>query len=205
VEQSGAAIVRAQTTEAARMSSRMEGSQPQTVDEARDAVVRSRQRISSTLDQLEDRIVEKKHELQEKADVLGPVRERVVARPFTAVAVAVGVGALLGSLGGGHDDSGRSSSSRSRRAHRDSVPGDDERAELRKWRRARQQRLRARSHSAREDAGHDGHEDGSSRLDGLRHQLMGAVTTAIGAAITAKVRDMTSGSADGNGRRYRAG
>ena len=45
------------------MSSRIEdvAVDPQTVDEAKDAVERSRQRISTTLDALEDRIVEKKH------------------------------------------------------------------------------------------------------------------------------------------------
>jgi ElaB/YqjD/DUF883 family membrane-anchored ribosome-binding protein len=182
---------------------------PQTVDEARDAVERSRERISSTLDQLEGRIVEKKHELQEKADIFRPVREQVVARPFTAIAIAVGVGALLGSLGGGSDDDDdavwRTRSDRPRARLRRPATGDgflddDDRSELRQWRRSRRERLRSRTrHAAGHDAGHD------SRLSGVRQQLMGAVTSAITAAITARIRDFaTSATGGGNGRSTRS-
>jgi ElaB/YqjD/DUF883 family membrane-anchored ribosome-binding protein len=197
------------------MSSRMgdTAENPRTVDEARDAVEQSRQRISSTLDQLEGRIVDKKHELQEKADVLRPLRERVIEHPFTAVAAGVGVGVLLGVLGGGGDDEaearvGREGGGRPRvRSGR--MSGED-RAELRQWRRARRQRL----HSVREDRParpgrrhrHDGDDD--SRFDALKHQLMGAVTSAITAAVTARVRQFAqdnlsqlAGRGDGRGSR----
>jgi ElaB/YqjD/DUF883 family membrane-anchored ribosome-binding protein len=174
------------------MSSRIEETtgSPQTVDEARVAVERSRERISSTLDALEDRIVEKKHELQDRADVLRPVREQIVARPFTAVAVGLGVGALLGSLGGGDDerDSHRSRSGRER-GH---TIGDDDREELRRWRRARRERLQSISrhrHDHDDDHGHADDDDGESRFGGLRHQLMGALTSAITTAVTSRVRE----------------
>jgi ElaB/YqjD/DUF883 family membrane-anchored ribosome-binding protein len=176
------------------MSSRMEeaAGSPQTVDEAREAVERSRERISSTLDALEGRIVDKKHELQDKADVLRPVRERVVARPFTAVAVGLGVGALLGSLGGG-DDEADVQRSRSGR-ERGRLIEDDDRRELREWRRARRERLRAvaRQGGSEDRPGRSGRPDrdeADSRFDGLKHQLMGAVTTAITAAVTSRMRE----------------
>lgn len=179
------------------MSSRIEAAgEPQTVDEARDAVEKSRQRISSTLDRLEDRIVDKKHELQDRMDVLRPVRDQVNQRPFTAVAVGIGVGALLGSLGGRGDDDDRDSGgdrpSRSR-LDRDGILDADERAELREWRRHRRRHLSARSSSQ----GNDRDDDGSGRLDALKHQVVGALTSAIGAVVTAKVKEFT-GMSDGN-------
>ena len=174
--------------------------EPQTVDEAKDAVERSRQRISTTLDALEDRIVEKKHAMQDRMDVLRPVREQVTVRPLTAVAVAVGVGALLGSLGGrGDRDVGRDvkagregKSSRSMRGR--SGLSERDRAELREWRRMRRERLRNRIGSGRDE------DNGGGRLDALKHQLAGAVTSAIGAAVTARLRDFSGGSHRGDGR-----
>jgi ElaB/YqjD/DUF883 family membrane-anchored ribosome-binding protein len=164
------------------MSSSMEdvAVEPRTVDEARDAVERSRQRISSTLDALEGRIVEKKHEIQNRVDVLRPVRDQVERRPFTAVAVAVGVGALLGSIGG------RGTEDEERQGRRDGKGrlSEDDRTELREWRRMRRERLQARSR-------HEHDDDGSSRFDALKNQLAGAVTSAIGAVVTAKVREFT--------------
>lgn len=185
------------------MSSRIEAAgEPQTVDEARDAVEKSRQRISSTLDRLEDRIVDKKHELKDRMDVLRPVREQVNQRPFTAVAVGLGVGALLGALGGRGDDGGRDSGDdrpgRSR-VDRDRILDADERAELREWRRHRRRHLNALSSSRGRDQDDDG---GSGRLDALKHQVVGALTSAIGAVVTAKVREFT-GVSDGRGQSTR--
>lgn len=175
---------------------------PRTVDEARHAVERSRQRISTTLDQLEERIVEKKHELQDRADVLRPVREQVQNRPFTAVAVGLGVGALLGSLGGS-DDEERDSSRRHGR--HGSALSDSERRELREWRKSRRERLETRFESRNTSRQHSDSE-GPGRLDAMKHQLMGAITSAIGAAVTAKVKELsglgpaTSRNARGDGR-----
>lgn len=183
------------------------GSAPRTVDEARDAVERSRQRISSTLDTLEDRIVEKKHELKDRADVLRPVRERIAARPFPAVAVAVGLGLLLGRLGGG-SDSAELRHTRSGRLRGEALSPRD-RSELRQWRRARRDRLRS---MVRENGGDAGRQDDvvGSSLDTLKHTLMGALTTAITAAVASRVREFAAGRAGGDehgegngGRRYR--
>lgn len=174
--------------------------EPRTVDEARDAVERSRQRISSTLDRLEDRIVEKKHELQDRVDVFRPVRDQIAQRPFTAVAVGIGVGALLGSIGGGDDEEETHRHSRSGRVR--GLPlSDDDRRELREWRRARKQRLRAaaaRRHPGDDrDERHGGHDDSSSRFDALKHQLLGAVTSAITTAVTQRVRSMAMNNISG--------
>jgi ElaB/YqjD/DUF883 family membrane-anchored ribosome-binding protein len=173
------------------MSSKMQepADSPRTVDEARDAVEQSRQRISSTLDQLEGRIVEKKHELQDRADVLRPVRDRIVERPFTAVVVGVGVGALLGSLGGGSDTDERPRRG-ARRSARDSALSGDDRADLRRWRKARRERLQSISRVDRgDDDSVDRGDDDRFHLGALKHQLMGAVTSAITAAVTSRVRE----------------
>jgi ElaB/YqjD/DUF883 family membrane-anchored ribosome-binding protein len=173
------------------MSSKMQepADSPRTVDEARDAVEQSRQRISSTLDQLEGRIVEKKHELQDRADVLRPVRDRIAERPFTAVMVGVGVGALLGSLGGGSDREERPRRGAQRSA-RGSALSDDDRADLRRWRKARRERLQSISRADRGDADSDDRgDDDRFHLGALKHQLVGAVTSAITAAVTSRVRE----------------
>ncbi|HSJ25504.1 MAG TPA: hypothetical protein VK929_12580 [Longimicrobiales bacterium] len=170
---------------------------PQTVDEARDAVVRSRQRISSTLDELEGRIVDTKQELRERVDVLRPVREQIKQRPWAAVAIAAGVGALLGSLGGGDDED----SIHRRRSGRLSgrTLEDEDRRELQEWRRMRRRRLRAAARHARRDQGEDqwtrsdrfdNDDEGDSRFDALKHQLLGALTSAVTTAVTKRVRRM---------------
>lgn len=168
---------------------------PQTVDEARDAVIRSRQRISSTLDELEGRIVDTKHEIRERVDVLRPIREQIVQRPWVAVAVAAGVGAFLGSLGGDDGDSYHR-----RRSGRLSgrTLSEEDRRELKEWRRMRRRRLRGAARQAGrgrdDDAWHGSDrfegDDGDSRFDALKHQLLGALTSAVTTAVTKRVRRM---------------
>jgi ElaB/YqjD/DUF883 family membrane-anchored ribosome-binding protein len=150
--------------------------EPQTVDQARDAVERSRERISRTLDRLEDRIVEKKQELQDKADVLRPVKNQVQLRPLTAVAVAVGVGALLGSFGGGIAKARN-------RGRRTSWQASDDELEP----------LRALASGSERNRGRRNGR-GQSRLDGLKGQLIRAAATAITAAITKSVKEYARGS-----------
>lgn len=82
-----------------------ENSDPTSVEEARRAVEERRMRMSGTLDELEDRIVEGKEELQRKVDVPGRLRERVLERPWTTLGIAFGVGLAVGFLsGGGYDE-----------------------------------------------------------------------------------------------------
>lgn len=76
---------------------------PSSTDEARDAVERTRGRISETLDEIEGRLVSKKEQLKARADIARPVRDRVNERPFQAVGIALGAGLLLGLLTGARD------------------------------------------------------------------------------------------------------
>jgi ElaB/YqjD/DUF883 family membrane-anchored ribosome-binding protein len=140
--------------------------EPTDMDDARDQVERSRERISETLEAIEVRLVNKKEELRDKVDVLRPVRERVRMRPWIAVAAAVGVGAVLGGV---------------LRRGRGSDAGLDildaaERRQRREWRAARREHF----HTV---AGHAGAARSASPRQpmrkALRAQLMGALTHAI--------------------------
>jgi ElaB/YqjD/DUF883 family membrane-anchored ribosome-binding protein len=68
--------------------------EPQNVEEARRAVVESRDRMSDTLDAIEHRLVSKKQEWTDRIDVMGTMKKRIRARPWPAVAAALGVGIL---------------------------------------------------------------------------------------------------------------
>lgn len=122
-------------------------SHPRSVHEARRAVEESRARIAATLDELEDRIVEKKEMIQRKADVVRPVREAIRKTPLIAIGVAVAVGLLLGVRGGSDDD------------EEDEYGFDkDERKALDEWKRRRHKLLMDEA----EDAGEDLFEDEES-------------------------------------------
>jgi ElaB/YqjD/DUF883 family membrane-anchored ribosome-binding protein len=133
-------------------------SEPSDVGEAREAIERSRERISETLGAIEDRLVETKETLRDRVDVLRPVKDQVRTRPWVSVALAAGVGAALGSvLGGsdddrpvrrgkdhGDDDSHRHNGMRSSasREYRD-LDAEEERRQRREYRARRRARLRA--------------------------------------------------------------
>ncbi|HEX9108003.1 MAG TPA: hypothetical protein VF832_12260 [Longimicrobiales bacterium] len=78
--------------------------EPRTVGDARDAISDTRERISATLDAIEARIDDTKAEIRRRADVLRPVRERIVADPWRALAIGAGAGLALGLLTGGSDE-----------------------------------------------------------------------------------------------------
>jgi ElaB/YqjD/DUF883 family membrane-anchored ribosome-binding protein len=105
---------------------------PRSVAEARLAVQSSRERISSTIDELEYRIVDKKEELRERLDVTRPVRAVVDASPLIAIGAAAGAGLLLGLVSKG----------RPRRKPPAEVQlSDRDRQALRRWREERRKRL----------------------------------------------------------------
>jgi ElaB/YqjD/DUF883 family membrane-anchored ribosome-binding protein len=60
----------------------------------------TRERMSETIDEIEGVLSRKKEQLQERLDVLAPVRER----PLPAAGIAFGTGLVLGLLTGGEDD-----------------------------------------------------------------------------------------------------
>ncbi len=69
-----------------------------TVEEARRVVQAARERMSDTLDEIEYRLLSKKQQLEDRMDVLRPIKKHVRARPWPALAVAFGVGVLLWKL-----------------------------------------------------------------------------------------------------------
>jgi ElaB/YqjD/DUF883 family membrane-anchored ribosome-binding protein len=134
-------------------------SEPADVGEAREAIERSRERISETLGAIEDRLVETKETLRDRVDVLRPVKDQVRTRPWMSVALAAGVGAALGGVLGGSDDDG--SPVRRGRDHDDDyghrhngmrasatreyrdLDAEEERRQRREYRARRRARLRA--------------------------------------------------------------
>lgn len=68
---------------------------PQTVDDARAEVAASRERMADTLDEIEQHLVSKKEQIEQRLDVMRPLKDKVRARPWPALAVAFGVGVLL--------------------------------------------------------------------------------------------------------------
>jgi hypothetical protein len=69
-------------------------------DAVRDEIERTRERMSSTIEQIEGALLRKKGEIQERLDVVAPVRER----PWIFAAGVFGTGLVLGLLTGGGDD-----------------------------------------------------------------------------------------------------
>lgn len=71
-------------------------------------IEQTRERMSETIDEIEGVLARKKEQLQDRLDVLSPVRER----PIPAAAIAFGTGLALGLLTGGGDDDGPRSGAR---------------------------------------------------------------------------------------------
>jgi ElaB/YqjD/DUF883 family membrane-anchored ribosome-binding protein len=70
-------------------------------DATRAEIERTRDRMSRTLDSIESALIRKKEQIQEKLDVMAPVRER----PLVSVGAVFGGALVLGYLtGGGRDD-----------------------------------------------------------------------------------------------------
>jgi len=67
----------------------------------RDEIERTRERMSSTIDQIEGALLRKKEQIQDRLDVAAPIREK----PWVFAAGVFGTGLVLGLLtGGGSDD-----------------------------------------------------------------------------------------------------
>jgi ElaB/YqjD/DUF883 family membrane-anchored ribosome-binding protein len=64
---------------------------------ARSEIERTRARMSETIDEIENVLLRKKARLQQRMDVMAPVRER----PIQSAAAALGAGLLLGLITGG--------------------------------------------------------------------------------------------------------
>jgi ElaB/YqjD/DUF883 family membrane-anchored ribosome-binding protein len=148
------------------MSERTE--EPATIAQARAQVEQSRARMSETLDEIEDRLVEKRTELREKLNVGKRVREQVDRSPLGAVAIAAGAGFVFGLLG----------RRRSRRRRNEEVDRDELREMLRE---------------SRENGDDDVHNISIGRAhpsfwQEARAQLVGALTAALVAAVSERFR-----------------
>ena len=67
---------------------------------ARAEIEMTRARMSETIDDIEEALVRKKEQFQDKMDVLGPVRENALP----SAGIALGAGLLLGLITGGDED-----------------------------------------------------------------------------------------------------
>lgn len=149
---------------------------PQSVAEARLVVEASRQRISATLDELEDRFIDRKQQLRRRLDVVRPVRRFVGRRPLAGVALAAGAGLLLGVLGRGSDEE-----------EEEAELGEAEVAAIRRWRRERRKHLL----SAAEDElpGFEAPRSGFRRMfRDMTHELAGAATALLIATLVERIR-----------------
>lgn len=140
--------------------------EPATIEQARAHIEASRARISETLDEIEERLVEKRVELREKLDVKKRVLDQVEEMPLRSVAIAAGVGFLLGMVG--------------RRHRRDRIRRDEH------------DELRGLLREAHED-GDDAPSISIGRAhptfwQETRAQLVGALTAALVAAVSERLR-----------------
>jgi hypothetical protein len=81
-----------------------DGSEGPVVIDAKEEIQATRARISDTIDEIEGKILQKKERIEQRLDVLAPVRDR----PLRVLGAVFGAGLALGLLtGGGRDDEER--------------------------------------------------------------------------------------------------
>jgi len=150
---------------------------PRDVEAARAAVVDSRARISATIDELEERIVDTKESLRDRLDVARPARAIIRAAPLIVVAAAVSAGLLFGLVTGGRSKRGRPIELQ-----------DVDREALQRWRRQRRKRL---LDAAEHEPPH--FDPPPSRLGRLirdvAHEFAGAATALIAAQLVDRVKE----------------
>ena len=71
---------------------------------ARMQIEQTRARMSETIDQIEGALLRKKEEVQERMDVLSPVRRKARENPLPIIGGVFAAGLILGLLTGGDDD-----------------------------------------------------------------------------------------------------
>lgn len=151
---------------------------PRTVQEARRAVEASRERISATLEELEERIVETRASIKRKVDVARPAREAIRTAPFVALGVAVAVGLFLGTRGGDDDEE-------------DEYFEKSERKALEEWRQRRRRMLLDEGEDADDMFEELENEGKPSRMGGLfrmiGHELAGVAVGIVAAEIAERL------------------
>ncbi|MEO5511597.1 MAG: hypothetical protein ABIV28_06155 [Longimicrobiales bacterium] len=148
---------------------------PISLAEARRAVEHSRDRISATLNELEDRIIDTKESIKRKADVVRPAREAIRRTPLIALGVAVAVGLLLGARGGKQDDEDDDGYGFDR----------DERKALEEWRKRRRKLLMNEAEEAGEAFEEESSGPGPVRrfFGAIGHEVAGVAIGIIAAEV----------------------
>ncbi len=83
------------------------GTEPRSVDEAREQLHATRQRLSRNLDAIEARLRGTAEDIRERLDVLEPARERIRAEVWTSLALAFGAGLAYALMTGRRRDGRR--------------------------------------------------------------------------------------------------
>ena len=171
--------------------------QPRSVDDAREAIVQTRERISATLDAIETRIDETKQQIRSRADVLRPVREQIGAAPWRALAIGAGAGLVLGLLTGGSDpdDQAEPPTRRARRhrlegrAHVHGPSHHDSPAHRSEHDHARERHRVRAEHRARSEHGVRADERGPRSLrERVVDHMLDSMTGAIADGISSRIR-----------------
>jgi ElaB/YqjD/DUF883 family membrane-anchored ribosome-binding protein len=76
------------------------GLEPEDPEAARAQIEQTRERMSQTIDEIEDALLRKKARIQDRLDILSPIRDN----PLPAVGAVFAGGLILGLLTGGGDD-----------------------------------------------------------------------------------------------------
>jgi ElaB/YqjD/DUF883 family membrane-anchored ribosome-binding protein len=92
---------------------------------AREEIQATRARISETIDEIEGALLQKKERIEDRLDVMAPVREQ----PMKTLGIVFGAGLVLGLLTGGGDEE-EEEEHEEREAHERVSASADERAEL---------------------------------------------------------------------------
>jgi ElaB/YqjD/DUF883 family membrane-anchored ribosome-binding protein len=93
---------------------------------AREEIQATRARISETIDEIEGALLQKKERIEDRLDVMAPVREQ----PMRTLGIVFGAGLLLGFLTGGDDEEEDEDDDEEHEEHERVSASADERAEL---------------------------------------------------------------------------
>ncbi|HEX5724905.1 MAG TPA: DUF3618 domain-containing protein [Longimicrobiaceae bacterium] len=177
-------------------------------DTARAEIEQTRARMSSTIDQLESALLRKKEQIQDKLDVLAPVRER----PLPAAALVFAGGLVLGYLTGGgdggrdrdEDDGGRERGKRRRRERMELEGGADweQRARrLMKTCNAQEEELRVMRERLMLAEGGDDGEHGMGVLRGAVHTVRDSLLGGLADAVSNAYHSLRHRGGDDGGAR----
>lgn len=157
-------------------------------DVARAEIEMTRTRMSETIDDIEDALLRKKARIQDRLDVLAPVREN----PLPSAAAALGAGLLLGLLTGGDDDESDDRYEVRARAYSgdfdDELLQAEERAatweararRLMKLAREQEEELEASSRGRGRDWDDEEYDDELDDVSGIRSRVTEGVTGFLG-------------------------